>query len=171
MHTSSLPPNLRERLSKTPIGRQTIKELEVAHKMLNAILQKISHLGKPEVTKDGLIPEFSLIITKNELDRILKNKGWENDSVMARNLGITRQRLCQIRKNGKISPQIAGMIAFHMGNLNANWFNHFSLEIVDWKDANSPKWNYSKFQGEVPYGKHSISASMRSLDHEVEKIV
>ncbi len=171
VHTSELHPIIRKKLSKSKIGRQTIKELEVAHKVLNAILQKISNLKKPELIKNDLIPEFSLIITKVELDKILENKCWQNDSVMAKNLGITRQRISQIRKNGKISPQIAGMIAFHMGNLNSNWWRHFSLEIVDWKRFDSPKWNYAKYDGTIPYTKYSRSAELRSLDGEVEKIV
>lgn len=168
-HTSSFSKLKRLMLEVSEHGyKEEVEDmLRLFRQMPRKAVKKGFTGGKHDLTGQ-MMPEFSIVINDEEIEAVKRAKGWDTDADMARGMGLTRQRISQIRRTKKASIQFIGMFAYLTGNLNGPWWQPFNLVISDWHKSNHQKWNMSKYDGEIPYGKGSLSASFRRQDGPAE---
>lgn len=117
-------------------------------------------------------PLFSheIVFKVGAIDSIKQAKGWKSDAEMARNLGITRQYVSNLKnKRAYVTHTVIIRLAILLGNIHSNWWIFY--EIVPShkiKNNNHPAYNLMKHDKQLPYSKTSAASIMRSLDGEVE---
>ena len=132
-------------------------------------LKSIFRKGKSRLPNPA--PALKLVFKSGEVEKIKGIKGWRTDRDMAVALGITRAYVSMMSKRRvSVSHHIILRLAFLLGNLRGAWWVHY--EIVDAGepvDPNHPVWNEEKYQGRIPYRRHSLNAQLRSQDYKIEE--
>lgn len=112
-------------------------------------------------------PEYDLIFREGAINKIKDIKGWKSDAEMARELGISKAYICGLKKQKfGVTATVISRIAVATGNIDRNWHIFYDLKFVGFKTSSDPKWNESKYRGEMPYSWASQAADMRSDDYE-----
>lgn len=132
------------------------------------------HKGKRRVKTDltNNCPGVKLVFKEGQIKLIRHIKGWKNDAEMARALGITRAYMSMLAKRRcNVSHTVITRLAYLIGSLNGKWWVHYELiDAGDPIDPNHPLFNEEKYQGRIPYARHSISADFRSKDYAAESV-
>lgn len=132
------------------------------------MLNIIKHLvGKNVKQKSNLMPEFWIVFKDGAIDGIKKIKGIASDAELARELGITRQYFCQLKKrNAPVTAGIITRVAWLVGSVKGSWWFPYDMQYRGEIDTTKSKYNMAKFKGELPYEKYSLAAAFRSIDDE-----
>lgn len=107
-----------------------------------------------------------IVFKRGAIEAIRLAKGWSSDAEMAKNLGVTKQYVSNLRnRKACVSHTILVRLAIVLGNIHNNWWIFF--EIIPShkiKNPNHPAYNFEKLEGQLPYSKTSAAHIYRTLD-------
>lgn len=142
-------------------------------KLANTILHYRHRNRKHKFTFKDVMRHSNLYLRKDVWEAIRKSHNWAkrgSASKLAKVLGCTRQYADMII-NQKVGCsawviyQIVRLVNIPKGDC---WCYMFVRGKEIDVDPNHPRWNYAKYEGEMPYGKYSSSAEMRKQDYDTE---
>ena len=143
--------------------------------LLSAIYQDVMKRGKchlPDFSAKGIFGLYLKITTWGDICRM---QGWRKGqySRYAEYLGCTRQYAAGLAQ-GKFSFEntdfYARTVLLCQGRLDGHYCHLFEFRFkVKNIDPNHPMFNYAKYNGMIPYGKHSLAVEFRRQQYDAEK--
>lgn len=153
--------------------KQKMKELKIVVKHSGGA--KMFHLFGHKATSPRKVKfyspdlEYAIIFRDGALENIKKTKGWKSDSEMAKNLGLTKQYISNLRhRRSPCTHTVVTRIAAITGNIQDNWHVFYELKPIGFIRTNECQYNQEKYLGQIPYEKYSPMAELRKADHAVE---
>lgn len=153
-----------EKDSGIKINAKTKRRVE---KKMFKLFERSRKVQRSNRSNTVAFPEYDLIFREGALSKIKAIKGWKSDAEMARELGLSKAYICGLKKQKfGVTSTVISRIAVATGNIEKNWHIFYDLKFVGFKSSSDPKWNESKYKGEIPYGWASSVAKIRENDYE-----
>lgn len=153
--------------------KQKLKILTIVRGEVRKEMFKLFKHSKPKLRNPRLYSpqfEYAIIFKPGAVESIKKVKGWRSDAEMARNLYVTRQYICNLKKQrAACTSTIITRIAACLGNIEDHWYEFYQLKPLGFIRTNDMQYNQQKYLGQIPYEKYSISAEFRKQDYAVEQ--
>jgi len=147
------------------------KRLDMSTKNMLLNLFKQLPRNKDKINYTNPIFNYEIVFKEGAVDEILKIKGWKSCAEMARNMGLTRAYICNLRKRkAACTHTVITRTAALLGNTYGAWWIHFEMIPTGIISPNEPQWNQEKYKGMIPYSKNSIAVEVRKMDYETEKV-